>query len=131
MILLDTHAWVWWVSNPELLSKQTLQILKKGASEKSIVVSCISAWEVAMLVKKGRLKLSQDVEEWIRKSERLSFLNFIPIDNAILLKSVSISEKISKDPADRIIVATAVILGAKLVTKDAGLKKAKLVETIW
>lgn len=131
MILLDTHAWIWWVSNPEVLSKQARQILKKAAIDKSVYVSCISTWEVSMLVKKGRLKLSMQTEDWIRKSENLSFMNFVPIDNLILLRSVGLSDKIGSDPADRIITATAMSLGARLVTKDSTLRKSKILETIW
>ncbi|MBL8018130.1 MAG: type II toxin-antitoxin system VapC family toxin [Leptospirales bacterium] len=131
MIVLDTHAWIWWVSNPDLLSKHAAQVLSKAVREKSILVSSISAWEVAMLVKKGRLKLSMPPEEWIARSERLSFLNFVPVDNSVLLKSVNLSEKFSQDPADRIIVATALLQGAKLVSKDASIRKAKVVDVVW
>lgn len=131
MIVLDTHAWIWWASNPDLLSKHALQVLSKAARDKSILVSSISAWEVAMLVKKGRLKLSMPADEWIARSERLSFLNFVPVDNSVLLKSVNLSEKFSHDPADRIIVATTLLQGAKLVSKDAAIRKAKVVDVVW
>lgn len=131
MIVLDTHIWVWWVSQPQLLSEKVQRAIRSGIQEKKIFLSCISAWEVAMLVKKERLKLTMSAEDWIRKSENLSFLTFLPVDNTILLRSISLPEKINNDPADRIIIATALLLGAMLITKDSKIRKAKVVDTIW
>ncbi|MFA5517570.1 MAG: PIN domain-containing protein [Desulfuromonadales bacterium] len=77
MIVLDTHAWLWWVSNPELLGQQATLAIEKAVKEKTVHVSSISAWEVAMLVQKRRLQLTMDVRDWVLRSEALpSFLSF-------------------------------------------------------
>lgn len=73
MIVLDTHAWVWWISDPHLLSESALRTIDKAAGEGCVFISSISAWEVALLAVKGRLQLSMDVEKWISECEALPF----------------------------------------------------------
>ncbi len=118
MIVLDTHTWLWWISNPELLSEPASQVIDKAVREKSVHISSISSWEVAMLVQKGRLQLSMDVRDWVLRSEALPFLTFVPVDNAIAVQSTRLTGELHGDAADRIIIATAQFLGAELVTKD-------------
>ncbi len=131
MIVMDTHAWLWFLSNPELLSQPAHDALKAAKSESNIVVSSISAWEVALLVKKDRLRLTMDVTDWINKSEALSFIDFFPVTNAVAVKSVNLPAPLHDDPADRLIIATALSLGASLVTKDRKILDYPHVETIW
>jgi PIN domain nuclease of toxin-antitoxin system len=50
MIVLDTHAWIWWVSSPEFLSETAKQIIDEAATEKNVFISSISTWEIAILV---------------------------------------------------------------------------------
>lgn len=130
MILLDTHAWVWWVSDPERLSRRARGAIDKAIPERKIHVSCISTWEIALLVARGRLELTLDIQEWVRKSEAIPCLNFIPVDNRIALKSVLLPA-FHNDPADRILVATALTLGAALVTQDEKIQDYRHVRTIW
>ena len=118
MIILDTHVWVWFVSNPELLSQKSKKAVNIAMEEKNMFISSISAWEVALLVSRKRLKLTMDTEDWISKSEMLPFLRFIPVDNSVAVKSVNLPEPLHNDPADRIIIATAISQGATLITKD-------------
>ena len=80
MIILDTHTWLWWVSNPENLSLPARKIIDSTAENDEILISSISAWEVALLVAKRRLQLTIEVSDWIAKSERLPFVKFIPIE---------------------------------------------------
>ena len=131
MIVLDTHAWVWFVSNPELLSKKAKRTIERAVVDKNVFISSISAWEVALLTSKKRLLLSMEVADWIKKSEMLPFVNFIPVDNSIAVKSVNLPQPFHSDPADRIIIATAISLGASLITKDERILKYPHVKTIW
>ncbi len=131
MIVLDTHVWLWWISNPELLSAAARKTLKLAMSEGEICISSISAWEVAILVKKGRLDLTMPVEDWIARSEALRFLRFIPVDNRIGLKSANLPGHLHDDPADRIIIATTISLGGRLITKDEKIRKYQHVRTVW
>ena len=131
MIMLDTHAWIWFISNPENLSKKASKAVAEAVKDKSVLISSISAWEVALLVIKKRLKLSLDVSDWIAKSESLPFIQFIAVSNAIAIRSVNLPQPLHTDPADRIIIATALFAGAPLVTKDKKLLNYPHVKTIW
>lgn len=131
MIVLDTHAWIWFISNPNLLSKRAKEAANAGLQEKSILISSISAWELALLVAKKRLKLTLDAADWITKSENLPFIQFVPVTNAIAVKSVNLPQPLHSDPADRIIIATALSVGAPLVTKDRKLLDYAPIKTIW
>jgi len=129
VILLDTHAWIWWVNDPKKLSKKARETINDAAKNEGFYISSFSSWELGMLVNKGRLMLDRDISDWVAASEALPFINFVPINNRIALKSIELD--LHPDPADRIIVATALSLGASMVTKDEKLRSFKLLETIW
>jgi PIN domain nuclease of toxin-antitoxin system len=131
MIILDTHTWVWFVSNSELFSRVAKRAVNAAVKRNEVFISSISAWEVALLVAKNRLQLTMDVNDWIAKSERLPFITFIPVDNSIAVRSVNLPRPFHSDPADRIIIATSIALGAPLVTKDDKLLNYPHVKTIW
>ncbi len=131
MIVLDTHAWLWWVSSPELLSAAARKTIDQAMAGGQISISAISAWEVAVLVKQGRLELTMPAEDWIARSEALPFIRFIPVDNRIALRAASLPGRIHDDPADRIIIATTIASGGTLVTKDDKIRKYPHVQTLW
>jgi len=132
MIVLDTHALIWWVSDPSQLSAKAKQAITKAKKTKSIAVSAISFWEIAMLVNKGRLTLTIPVEDWLDQVSRLPEINIIPIDHSIALKAVGLKGLgYSHDPADRFITATAHGLKATLISKDQKLQQAKAVKVFW
>jgi len=131
MIVLDTHAWIWWVSSPTFLSETAKDIIDGAVTERNIIISAISTWEVAVLVSRGRLKLTMSATDWVAASEALPFLNFVPVSNSIALKSVELPGTLHHDPADRIIIATAVSMGAVLVTKDEKIRNYPHVKTAW
>ena len=131
MILLDTHAWVWFISNPEKLSSKAMKSIDKAMQENDVLISCISAWELALLVQKKRLELTMDVSEWISSSEQLPFIRFISIDNGIAVHSVYLPQPLHNDPADRIIIATSMKYGAPIVTMDEKIKNFPHVQSIW
>ena len=131
MIVLDTHAWIWFTSKPDVLSRKAKSAVDEAVKEKNVFVSSISAWEVALLVKNNRLQLSMDVTDWIAKSENLPFFQFIPVSNSIAVKAVNLPPPLHPDPADRIIIATALSTGVAIVTKDKKISDYALVKTIW
>jgi len=131
MIVLDTHAWIWWVSNPEMLSDTARQVIDDAVRRRELFISTISAWEVAMLVEKERLSLALDARDWISRSEALPFVTFVPLSTAIAVESVRLPGFPHADPADRIIVATALSLGARLVTKDEKLLRYVPARSVW
>ncbi len=84
-----------------------------------------------MLVSRGRLVLTMDTTAWIAMSESLPFLEFVPVDNRIALRAVSLPKGAPRDPADRLIVATALVLGAPLVSADGQVRKTEGLRVIW
>ncbi len=131
MIVLDTHVLLWYISNPKNLSKKAFKFLESEREKGELIVSSISVWEIYMLVQAGRSELTMEVDKWLNSVEHLGFIQFEPINNAIAAKSVMLPGEFHKDPADRIIVATALTLDASLITKDARIQKYKYVKTVW
>jgi PIN domain nuclease of toxin-antitoxin system len=99
-------------------------------AEGRLWVSAISAWEVALLVQRGRLELRLPVREWVARSEALSGLHFLPIDTTIAVRAVELAE-LHPDPADRMIVASAELVTAMLVTRDQRLQRYGGLSTMW
>jgi PIN domain nuclease of toxin-antitoxin system len=131
MIVLDTHAFVWWISGSSEVPAKALGYIRRAKLKNSIHVSSISIWELSMLVKNGRLMLSVPLIEWIRMVEELPFVKFVPVDNAIAEQSVNLPGEFHRDPADRIIVATARSLNMPVVTRDGAMIKYPHIRTIW
>ena len=132
MIVLDTHAWIWYVDSPENLSaaaREAIDSARVAGGQANL--SCISSWEVHMLVMKRWLDLSVPSDIWVSRCERLSFLRFHPVDNDIARLATLECGRMHGDPADRIITATALYLGAKLVTRDRKIHDSGLVDCIW
>ena len=131
MIVLDTHAWIWWVASPDEISRAAREEIDRAMEGEEILISSISCWEIALLVRKRRLELTMPVEDWIARSEALPFVQFVPLDNRIALRANHLPGEIHDDPADRIIIATALTLGAPLVSKDTRIRDYPHIETIW
>jgi PIN domain nuclease of toxin-antitoxin system len=131
LIVLDTHVWIWWLSDADKIPSKSRKLLAESAKETAIYISSISAWEIMLLEAKHRLEFSMDAQDWIAKAEALPFFRFVAVDNAIAMRSVRLPLPFTKDPADRIIVATAIVLGAVLVTADARMRKYPHVRTAW
>jgi PIN domain nuclease of toxin-antitoxin system len=131
MIVLDTHAWLWWINGKGNLSPKAIHALSTVSDKNPVMISAISTWEVYMLVSKGRLEMGTDVTHWIRECERASEVQFIPIDNEIVRISANLPKEVHDDPADRLIIATAISLGATLITKDAKIRASNAVKTLW
>ena len=131
MIVLDTHAWIWWLANPDEISRAAREAIDREIEREEVLISSISSWEIALLVRKGRLELTMPVEDWVARSEALPFIQFVPLDNRIALRSNQLPGEIHDDPADRIIIATALTLGTPLVSKDTRIRDYPHVMTIW
>lgn len=132
MIVLDTHALLWWASGDQAqLSAAAIHAVERELEGGQIVVSSISAWELAMLVARDRIALSMDIEAWLSVVSQIEAVSFVPVDNEIAVKSIELPGDFHKDPADRIIVATARKLAAPLVTADNKIRDYPHVRTIW
>ena len=132
MIVIDTHVLVWWVSGEKLLSDAAANAIQETLDNGGeVLVSCISAWEISMLIEKGRLILSMDITAWLDEVSQIDGLRFLPVDNEIGIKSTVLPGEFHKDPADRMIVATARSLAVPLVTADEKIRNYDHVKTIW
>jgi PIN domain nuclease of toxin-antitoxin system len=131
MIVIDTHIWIWYLDKPDLLSEKSFAVVEHAKERKAIYISSISVWEICVLEKKGRLQFSIPAAQWIRKSENLSFLHFVPVTNEIVRRSVALSGDLHPDPADRLIIATACMKRIPLVTKDRKIQTYPAISTIW
>ena len=131
MITLDTHTLIWWINGDKSLSPAASKSIEKAVKKSSVCISAISAWEIAMLVKAERLIIAMPLAEWIEKIEKLPFVSFIPVSNEIAIDSVNLPGEFHKDPADRIITATARSLNSVLVTSDNKILNYPHVKTLW
>jgi PIN domain nuclease of toxin-antitoxin system len=87
LIVLDTHTWVWWLADPDKISRAAREEIDRAMEREEILISSISCWEIALLVRKRRLELTMPVEDWMARSEALPFVQFVPLDNRIALRS--------------------------------------------
>ena len=130
MILLDTHAWVRWL-HPEISRKLPDRLRTwLEAADAPLAVSVISALEVAQLVKKGILELPLPMPEWFEEALAGSSIACLPVTPTLLHASTVLPD-IHKDPADRIIIATAQTRGARLVTADETIQTYPNLTTVW
>ncbi|MDH0738486.1 type II toxin-antitoxin system VapC family toxin [Achromobacter sp. AGC78] len=131
MIVLDTHALVWWIAEDSQLSRRAREVIEAEMQGGEILVSAISAWEVAMLAKAGRLALNMDATAWLDTVAQVPTVRFVPVDVRISVHSVDLPGEFHKDPADRIIVATARQYSAPLVSADLKIRDYSHVHTVW
>lgn len=132
MIVLDTHVLVWWVNGSNQLSAKAQKLIEEHLGrERSILVSSISSWEIAMLVNAGRLVLTMDVESWLQEVGRIKGVEFVPVDNDVAVRSIHLPGEFHKDPADRMIVALARQRSFPLITADEKILKYKHVKSVF
>lgn len=119
MILLDTHVAIWAADDDPALGAHSRSIMRAARDENRLIVSAISAWEVALLVSKNRLKLKA-LPEVLWRDLLDSGVSELPITSEIAFASVAL-EGLHADPADRFIAATAIVHDATLITADKAL----------
>jgi PIN domain nuclease of toxin-antitoxin system len=131
VIVLDTHALVWWVTDARDLSARARRVIRTAVRRGPAVASAISIFEVATAVRRERLKLQVSLDQWLRDLRILPDLRLEPVTADIAHLAGTLEPALPGDPADRIIVATAIELKAKLVTADTRLQQSARVETVW
>lgn len=132
MIVIDTHVLIWLALSPEKLSEKANQTISTAAEESTpLMIADITLWETAMLVKKGRLELPVDIDTFLNLSIQAYNLQVEPITPRIASLATKLPAIINKDPADRLIVATAMTNEAPLMTADRNLRSAPDLQTIW
>ena len=131
MILLDTHALVFLALRPERLSRPATRAIAKAERQDGVAISSISLWEVAQLVDRGRIAVPGSVEGLLRDLCLRPGLTVLDINADIAALTRLFPATFPKDPADRIIGATARVHDLSLVTKDEHMRESPLLRTIW
>jgi PIN domain nuclease of toxin-antitoxin system len=127
-VLLDTHIWIWRLVEPERVAKPVAAVLADPSSE--LYLSPISVWEALVLARKGRIELHPDPAAWVRIALRKAALRPAPFDHRVALQSEDLPRFESQDPADRFLVATALVHRFTLATADRAMRRWEPVETL-
>lgn len=128
MILLDTHAWIWWVDESPALPMAARRSIDNADV---IGIPAICCWELAMLVSKQRLRLNMDVDAWMDVALTRPKVQLVPLTPAIAVLSTRLPGEFHGDPADRLIVASSLSLKFPLVTRDEKITDWGFVTVCW
>lgn len=128
--LLDTHVLIWWLDDRHRLSAAQRAVVNAANGDSPLLVSDISLWEVAMLHSLRRIRLAIPLREWLEKAAAPPLVKRHGISPAIAAELAALPDSFHRDPADRILVATARVLGATLLTQDQRIVDAGLVDTL-
>jgi PIN domain nuclease of toxin-antitoxin system len=127
VIVLDTHAWIWWLNEPARLSRGAAAAID-GADD--LGICAISLWEFALLIERRSVEPRIDPLEWLEAALSVPRVELLDLTPAVAMGSSRL-DGFHRDPADRLIVATALANDAPLVTKDARIRRWEGVRTIW
>lgn len=127
-VVLDTHAWLWWVSRPEELGPRAASRI---AGARRIGVSAVSCLEVAVAAARGRITLDRAPLDWLEQALALPRVELISLTPRIAVAASQLGRDFPGDPADRVIVATAQLEGAILLTKDKRIRACPGVTAEW
>ncbi|MEH2043489.1 type II toxin-antitoxin system VapC family toxin [Nostoc sp.] len=125
--LLDTHAFIWWVTNDPQLSANARNVI--ADSDNILFLSVVSAWEIVIKNKLGKLNLPEPVEEYIPSRLAINRFESLPIQMSHVLQVASLPS-IHRDPFDRILIAQSQVENLPIVTIDQKITQY-LVQTIW
>lgn len=132
MILLDTHAAFWLNSAPEKLSRDASRAIRRAASSSGLAISSISLWELATLVAAGRLRLRKGTTRgFLEALVQTPGLVLLEISSEVASTASELPRDFPRDPADRIIGATAIVHDLPLLTEDRELQDSPLLRTLW
>jgi PIN domain nuclease of toxin-antitoxin system len=129
-IVLDTHVLIWWVSDSKRLTPAHRRALKTVSATSPAYVCDITLLEIATLVRRGRYRVDLPIEDWLTKASAPPLVERVALSPKIAAEVHYLPHAFHGDPADQVIVATARVLGAALLTADGNIIDSKLVRTI-
>ena len=127
--LLDTHVLVEWFEESPRLSRRHAAVLRSADADRPLWVSEISLWEVATLVELGRIELRIPLRDWLERATAPPLVRRVGISPAVAAEVAALPLTLHRDPADRIIIASARVLGATVLTRDRRIIESGLVDT--
>ena len=128
--LLDTHVLIWWLNDPDRLSAAQRKMVSAADADSPLLVSDISLWEVATLYSLGRIRIAIPLRQWLEKAVAPPLVRRQGVTPAIATELAALPDTFQRDPADRILVATARVLGATLLTHDHRIIASGLADTL-
>jgi PIN domain nuclease of toxin-antitoxin system len=128
--LLDTHILLWWLGPATRLSRAQWEVIEQAGPEEPLWVSEITLWEIATLHSLGRIELRLGLRDWLEKATSHPLVRRFGISPAVAAEVAALPDTFHREPADRILVATARILGATLLTQDRRIIEAAVVPTL-
>ena len=127
---LDTHILLWWLATTPRLSRAQTEVIEAATAENPLWISDITLWEIATLSSLGRIELHLPLQEWLEKATAPPLVQRAAISPAIAAEVAGLPDSFHRDPADRIIVASARVLGATLLTQDRKIIDSGVVATL-
>lgn len=129
MILVDTHVVLWLAVEERRISAKARAAIIKARTEDGLAISGITLLELTILASKGRIQVSAGIESLLREVE--ARFAVLPITARVCMAAMGLPPAYPKDPADRIIAATAIAEGLPLITADRGIRGSKALRTVW
>ena len=130
MVLLDTHAWICWLTGSGRLAREERTGLSEAAGRRQLAISAISLWEAHMLHARGRIELQVPFPQWLVEASDPEVVQVVPLDAEVILALDELPGTFHGDPADRLIAATARCRGMTLATWDKALRRSRAIE-VW
>lgn len=116
--VLDTHAWIWYVSGDAEIKASSRNYLETKFANNPVLIPAICVWEIALLSKRSRLHLAKPLADWVHEALSRPRFTLSPLDERIAMEAANLPPGFHNDPADCMIVATARVADATLVTRD-------------
>jgi PIN domain nuclease of toxin-antitoxin system len=130
VILVDTHVVLWLALDPDQLSANALRALTEARENQGgVAIADISLWEIAVAVERGKVALETELSEFLRLVEEA--YRVLPVTGEIAERGTQFSKAYPRDPADKLIGATALVHGLKLVTRDEPIRDSGEVPVVW
>jgi len=117
-LLLDTHIWIWLNLGSKELSASTVKAIEDAGKSEGILISPISIWELGTLVRKGRISLSSPLKLWVREALERPRIRVAELSPEVLIEGNELPGNFHGDPADRMLVASARVYRATIMTRD-------------
>ncbi len=130
ILLLDTHFWIWWLTPNSPLTSAERNALDATAEAGGICLAAISLWEAQLLHSERRLELPFPFAQWLTRATESRVLTVLPLDREVVIAVDGLSKRFHGDPADRLIVATALTHGIPLATRDRTIRRSRIAK-LW